>query len=241
MNPIASLMAPICLLLIAVFVSPASVIPKKLKKDPPPSAVDEYVRESEGRATSEGATTTPGSTWVGYSTMTDLTRDPRASRVDDVVTVIVAESASAVTSGNTQTQRKSSTTPSISSFPGIKSPGATSLLASLPKISGDTELNGQGSTSRTTTLKTNLTARVVRVLPNGFLVLEGTKNVQINSEWQTVTVRGVVRPADLTADNTVSSDRIAQLEVKLDGKGVVNDAIRRPNFLYRLLLGVLPF
>jgi flagellar L-ring protein precursor FlgH len=231
-----------CVLLTVALASSASVIPKKLmKKDSPPSAVDEYVRESEGRATTEGASTTPGSTWVGYSTMTDLTRDPRASRIDDVVTIIVAESASAVTTGNTQTQRKSTSTTSISSFPGIKSPAATALLSSLPKISGDTELNGQGSTSRTTTLKTNLTARVVHVLPNGFLVLQGTKNVQINSEWQTVTVRGVVRPADLTADNTVSSDRIAQLEVKLDGKGVVNDAIRRPNFLYRLLLGVLPF
>jgi flagellar L-ring protein precursor FlgH len=173
--------------------------------------------------------------------MTDLTRDPRASRVDDVVTIIVAESASAVTTGNTQTQRKSSAAASITSLAGVKSPGATSLLSNLANMSGNTQLNGQGSTSRTTTLKTNLTARVVRVLPNGFLVLEGTKNVQINSEWQTVTVRGVVRPADLAPDNTVPSERIAQLEVKLDGKGVVNDAIRRPNFLYRLLLGVLPF
>ena len=97
------------------------------------------------------------------------------------------------------------------------------------------------ATTRSTTLTTNLTARVVRVLPNGFLVVEGTKNVQINQEWQTVTVRGVVRPADLTATNTVASDRVAQLDVKLDGKGVIKDAIRRPNFLYRLLLGVLPF
>jgi flagellar L-ring protein precursor FlgH len=235
-------MKAVTFLLIAAVLSSASVIPKKLlKKDPAPSAVDQYVEQAEGRATTEGAATTPGSTWVGYSTMTDLTRDPRASRVDDVVTVIVAESASAVTTGNTQTQRKSSSTSSISGFPGIKSPAATALLSSLPKISGDTELNGQGSTSRSTTLKTNLTARVVRVLPNGFLVIEGSKNVQINSEWQAVTVRGVVRPADLTADNTVPSERIAQLEVKLDGKGVVNDAIRRPNFLYRLLLGVLPF
>jgi flagellar L-ring protein precursor FlgH len=78
-------------------------------------------------------------------------------------------------------------------------------------------------------------------LPNGFLVLEGSKNVQINSQWQTVTVRGVIRPADLTAANTVPSERVGQLEVKLDGKGVVKDAIRRPNFLYRLLLGVIPF
>jgi flagellar L-ring protein FlgH len=173
--------------------------------------------------------------------MTDLTRDPKASRVDDVVTVIVAESASAVTTGATKTARVSSATAAVSGIPGIKSPAAIALTSAVPKISSDTQLNGQGTTSRSTTLTTNLTARVVHVLPNGFLVIEGTKNVQINSEWQTVTVRGVIRPADLTAVNTVPSERVAQLEVKLDGKGVIKDAIRRPNFLYRLLLGALPF
>jgi flagellar L-ring protein precursor FlgH len=226
------------LLISSAFCS-AGVLPKK--KDPPPSAVDQYIRDAETRATTEGAATTPGSTWVGYSALTDLTHDPRASRVDDVVTVLVSESASAVTTGNTQTSRKSSSKTTISSLPGIKSPAAQGLLAALPSMSGDTELNGQGTTTRSTTLTTNLTARVAKVLPNGFLVIEGTKNVQINQEWQTVTVRGVVRPADLTNTNTVSSDRVADLEVKLDGKGVIKDAIRRPNFLYRLLLGVLPF
>lgn len=216
-------------------------IKKKLNPPPPPSAVDQYVREAQGRATVEGAATTSGSTWASYSAYTDLTRDLRASRVDDVVTVIVAESASAVTSGGTQTARKSSANSGITAFPGIKGAAATAALGSLTKLSGDTELNGTGSTTRSTTLKTNLTARVINLLPNGFLVIEGSKNVQINAEWQTVTVRGVVRPADLTADNTVPSQRIAQMEVKLDGKGVINDAIRRPNFLYRLLLGILPF
>lgn len=218
----------------------ASLIPGK-KEDPKPSALDQYVKDAETRATEEGAAMTPGSAWSGYSNMMDLTRDLRASRIDDVITVIVAESASANTTGNTQSSRKSSTNSSITGLPGIKSAAATSLLSNLAKMSGDTELNGSGATGRSTTLTTNMTARVVRVLPNGFLVIEGSKNVQINSERQVVTVRGVVRPADLTFDNTVPSQRIAQMEVKLDGKGVVNDAIRRPNFLYRALLGLLPF
>jgi len=78
-------------------------------------------------------------------------------------------------------------------------------------------------------------------MPNGNLVVEGTKDVQINSEKQRVSVRGVVRWNDLTAANRISSDRLGELEVRVDGKGVVNDSIRRPNFLYRLLLGLLPF
>lgn len=229
------------LLAVVLFLVPGVFADKKnLLSKQQSSAVDVYVKDAEGRV-ADSSVVSPGSTWSNLSVMTDLTRDPKASRVDDVVTIVVAESASAVTTGATQTERKSSANTSITGIPGVKSAAATSLLSSLAKMSGDTSLNGTGTTSRTTTLNTTLTSRVVRVLPNGFLVLEGSKNVQVNSEWQTVTVRGVIRPADLTADNTVASSRIAQLEVKLDGKGVVNDAIHRPNFLYRMLLGLLPF
>jgi flagellar L-ring protein FlgH len=230
------------LLFAAVLVS-ASILPhKKTQEEKQQSSpLDQYVRQADGRVTTEGAGNTPGSTWTTYSVMTDLTHDARASRVDDVVTVIVAESASAVTTGGTKTARKSSAAASAV-LPGVKNASAIALLANLgPTLSANNSLDGSGSTSRSTTVTTNLTARVIHVLPNGFLVIEGTKNVQVNSEWQTVTVRGVVRPADLTSDNTVPSQRIAQLEVKLDGKGVVNDSIRRPNFLYRLMLGLLPF
>ena len=79
------------------------------------------------------------------------------------------------------------------------------------------------------------------MLPNGYLVLEGTKDVQVNSEHQVVTIRGVIRPTDLSTGNIISSNQIAQMEIKINGKGVVSDAVRRPNFLYRFLLGLLPF
>jgi DNA-binding transcriptional ArsR family regulator len=115
------------------------------------------------------------------------------------------------------------------------------VLANLANVSGDTELSGQGTTSRTTTLSTTLTARVTHVLPNGGLEVEATKDIQINSERQVITVRGVVRPADIDPTNSVQSNRLGELEVRVNGKGVVNDAIKRPFFLYRLLLGLLPF
>ena len=86
-----------------------------------------------------------------------------------------------------------------------------------------------------------MTARVTHVLPNGGLVVEASKDIQINSEKQTITVRGVIRAADIDFTNSVQSTRLAQLEVRVNGKGVVGDAIRRPNILYRILLGLLPF
>jgi len=173
------------------------------------------------------------------SRLADAARDVRASQVDDVLTVVVAEQASAVTTGNTKTARVSSTKNSIASLAGITK--ATGPLANLANVSGDTELSGQGTTSRSTTLTTTLTARVTHVLPNGALVVEATKDIQINSERQVITVRGVVRPADIDPTNSVQSNRLGQLEVRVNGKGVVGDAIKRPFFLYRLLLGLLPF
>jgi len=212
---------------------------QKTKRAPQPTALDRYVSEAAGRPAVEGTGSSAGSTWTAVSPLYDLARDLRAAQVDDLVTIIVAERASAVTTGTTTTSRKSSATNSIVALAGQMTPAGP--LANLANLSGATALDGSGSTSRSTVLTTNLTARVTQVLPNGFLVVEGTKNVQVNSEWQTVTVRGVVRPADLAFDNSVFSERIAQLEVKLDGKGVVGDAIRRPNILYRILLGLLPF
>jgi flagellar L-ring protein precursor FlgH len=102
-------------------------------------------------------------------------------------------------------------------------------------------LQGTGETSRGAVLTANLSARVTHVLPNGYMVIEGTKRVQVSSENQVVTVRGVIRPVDLDPTNSVASNRIAQMEIQVNGKGVVNDSIHRPNFLYRLILGLLPF
>ena len=211
---------------------------KKGKPVEAASPLDRYVSAAEARS-AVAASTTPGSIWVPGSRLSDAARDVRASQVDDLLTVVVAEQASAVTTGTTKTQRSSSTKNSIASLAGpTKAAGA---LANLAALTGDTQLNGQGTTSRSTTLTTTLTARVTHVLPGGALVIEASKDVQINSERQTITVRGVVRPADIDATNSVQSNRLGQLEVHVNGKGVVGDAVRRPFILYRLLLGLLPF
>jgi flagellar L-ring protein precursor FlgH len=122
--------------------------------------------------------------------------------------------------------------------------GVTNPLGGLQNLLGsssDRTLDGKGETSRLTMLTATMAARIVEVLPNGNLVIEGEKSTIINSEQQVITLRGVVRPYDVSVANTISSAQIAQLELKVNGKGVVGDAIRRPNFLYRFFLGLLPF
>jgi flagellar L-ring protein precursor FlgH len=212
--------------------------PRRNQKPPECSALDRYVEQATAAARAPNDAS-PGSLWSSGALLTDLARDLRASRVNDTVTILVAENASAVSSGNVQTARTSSAKNSVVALAGKTPP--TSALSNLVGLSGDQQLKGAGTTSRQTLLSTTLGTRVVEVLPNGYLVVEGVKEIRVSSEQQVITVRGVVRPADLSRDNVVRSDRMAQLEVSVNGKGVVGDAIRRPFFLYRLLLGLLPF
>jgi flagellar L-ring protein precursor FlgH len=213
---------------------------KKDKAPPPPSALDIYVNQALGRyANSANTENNPGSLWSPVSRLQDVTRDLKATQIDDIVTVLVSESASAVSTGTTKTARTSGAQNSITALAGLTR--AAGPWANLAKLGGTTTLDGSGTTSRTTTLSTTLTARVTHVLPNGYLVVEGTKLLAINSEHQVITVRGVVRPEDLNAANSIPSNLLGNLEVQVNGKGVVADAVRRPMLLYRLLLGLLPF
>ena len=210
----------------------------KLKKEPEPSPLDRYIADAE-RGQVQARAEATGSIWSPSAQLSDLAMDLRAHRVSDIVTILVNEKASAVSSGTVKTGRSSSVNSSIINAGGVTR--AAGPLANLAKLSTDTQLNGSGTTTRDTSLTTSLSARVTHVLPNGYLVIEGTKNVTVNSENQLVSVRGVIRPIDLDNTNVIQSDHIAELDVRVNGKGIVGDSIRRPMFLYRLLLGLLPF
>ena len=181
----------------------------------------------------------PGSIFAPAGRFADATRDFRAGQLDDLITIVVSENASAVSSGVTNTSRKSSAKNSITSLGGALA--TTNPLANLAALGGNQQLQGTGQTSRNLTLSTTISARVIDVRPNGAMVIEGTRQIAINSEKQNVTVRGIIRPNDVTTANTILSTQVANLEVDVNGKGVVGDAIKRPFILYRLLLGFLPF
>jgi flagellar L-ring protein precursor FlgH len=212
--------------------------PKKpLKKAPEPSMLDKYVASATRDQLPQEAA--PGAIWSPTARLNDLARDERASQVDDVVTIVVNENINAVAGGASTSERASSANASITSLAGpTKAAGA---LANLLGATGDQKLNGTGTTSRNAVLTTVLTARVVTVLPGGLLLIEGSKNLEINSEQQAISVRGIIRNADISTNNTVASTQVADMEIHVNGKGVVGDAIRRPNILYRILLGILPF
>jgi len=231
----------ICIAFLLSMSAYPGVLGKKKKTDTPqaPSPLQQYITEAYKNNTAPGVAPAPGSIWSPNARYANLAMDLKASRVDDLVTIVVTETFSAVATGDVKTQRASTAQSSITAAGGVMK--ATGPWANLLGTNTNTQLQGQGSTSRGAVLTATLSSRVVNVLPNGYLVVEGTKRIQVNSENQVITVRGVVRPVDLDTTNSVPSARIAQMEVLVNGKGVVGDSIRRPMILWRILMGILPF
>jgi len=221
---------------------PAGIFGGTGKKKPKPaegSLLDQYIKSASAPDAQGVPDPLAGAIWSPASRLNDLARDVRASQLNDVVTVLVSETTNAVATGASASERAVSANSSINQLLGVKS--KTGALANLLGMTGDQKLTGTGSTSRTATLTDTMTARVVKVMPGGLLVIEGEKAIVVNSEHQTVKVRGVIRTPDISTLNTVMSTQVADLEIQVDGKGVVADAVRRPNILYRVLLGLLPF
>ena len=102
-------------------------------------------------------------------------------------------------------------------------------------------LNAQGQSVTNSTITTTLGGEVVDVLPNGMLVIQVVRQLTFNQQTQLIRLRGLVRPEDVNAQNQVMSTAITDMELEVVGKGIVNDATYRQNFVVRFLEKILVF
>ncbi len=130
--------------------------------------------------------------------MNGLTMDLRARRQNDIVTVRVLESISASGSADSSLAKSTSTGVGISSLFGLQNKLPAGLgLGDLAGSQSDTGFSGSGTTARASVLTATITARVAEVLPNGDLLLEGVREIEINGDRQVVLLTGVARVADV--------------------------------------------
>ncbi len=173
--------------------------------------------------------------------------DLRAFRVGDLVTVNIVETSKAKKKAETKTERSSSLSAGINNLLGYETkmrawggfPSAFSNTAMF-KGSMTNEFQGTGETTRDESMTASITARVVEVLPNGNLVIRGTRYIRVNNENQYIILSGIIRPVDISPDNTILSSYIADARIEYSGKGSVSDK-QRPGWLTRLLDYVWPF
>lgn len=153
--------------------------------------------------------------------------DKKALRVGDIVTVRIIESAQASNTADTDLSRSSSANASLSTFFGKKKfLNLFKLGDDLLTTSSKNDHQGSGSTTRSGQLTATMTAVVREVLPNGNLVVQGTREVLVNHEQQFITLTGIVRPLDVDRDNVVLSTQLADASITIGGLGVVADKQR---------------
>ena len=154
--------------------------------------------------------------------------DRIARNIGDVLTVIVSEVSSASTTAATQGSKADKNAIDAGIGPILKN--------LIPTLGTSTSSNssGSGSTSRSGKLTARLTVTVKKVMPNGNLVIEGSRFIQTNKETQKMVIEGIVRPDDIKSDNTVLSEDVAEASIKYDGKGTVGDR-QRQGIISRLL------
>ncbi len=173
-----------------------------------------------------------------------LYEDDRARGLGDVLVIRIDENEAATRDAQTKLDKSNSQKMGIPSSLGLlgqlqaKVPGLDP--ASLVSANTDNTFSGKGQVSRSGKLTATLPVRVRQVLGNGDLFVEGTKVVMVDNEEHHLYVSGVVRQADILADNSVPSSRVADAEIEYAGRGDVSDQ-QRPGWLSRILAAIWPF
>lgn len=146
-----------------------------------------------------------------------LYKDKKAFKVGDVLTVNILEQASASHQTNTQAKKTSST--------GITWGSQRSTLLPFQDlgVTGNENFQGGGRSTRAGDLTGRITVRVIDVLPNGNLVINGNRTITVNDEKQVMEITGIVRPEDVTAENSVLSSLVADAQIRYTGRGAVTE------------------
>ncbi len=179
-------------------------------------------------------------------------QDLRAYQVGDLVTVRIVETSSASKNASTQTGRESSIDAGIDNMLGWEGKlkyltslgngnvGSAYDTGSLFKGSLANSSSGSGTTTRTESMTAYITVRVMEVMPNGNLFIQGTRDVKVNNETQHIILSGSIRPADISPDNTIISSYIGDASIEYTGSGALSDK-QRPGWMTRFVDLVWPF
>lgn len=168
------------------------------------------------------------SIWSNGSTV--KVSDPTATSVGDILTIVVSQKSTATRNTSRKTAKKADVDAKISSF--LFSPGASSAFTKagqFPALNASTGNNfeGGGNVSDVNNFTDSFAVRVVDVLPNGNLNLEGRRSYTVSGETSTIILRAVVRKEDVLPNNSVSSSQLADLTLRYESKGNLDDIQKR--------------
>jgi len=160
----------------------------------------------------------------------------RAHKVGDIITILIEETTRADQSAGTNTSKRSAVESELlANWNRVVSVMGTRRddIRTRGEISAGDEYVGRGETSRRSLVRARISATVTHVLANGNLYLLGKHRVNVNEETETIMVAGLIRPADISPENTIFSSQIAEAQISVKGSGTVADK-QSPGLLTRL-------
>jgi flagellar L-ring protein FlgH len=173
-------------------------------------------------------------------------RDPRAAQIGDLVTVTIQIKDKATLDNSSNRSRKSdgkldaNFSYSLNSAAVNKHLQASGDGSLKPSVTSETKTDSQGGIQRSETINLLVAAIVTDVLPNGNLVISGTQEVRVNYEVRVLTVAGIVRPGDISTDNSVSYDKIAEARISYGGRGRITE-IQQPAWGQQIIDAIAPY
>ena len=222
---------------------------KQIGEEPRLTAIENPVMQPGYRPVSmpmprpEKASYNPNSLWRNGSRA--FFKDQRASRVGDILTVIVEITDKAEIDNSTERTRDNAENVGIAKLGGAEQLLKKILpkdvdLAEFVKATSDSKSDGEGSIEREEKLTTRIAVVVTQMLPNGNMVIEGRQEIRVNFEMRELIIAGVVRPEDITSENTVPISKIAEARISYGGRGQITD-VQQPRYGQQFLDIVLPF
>lgn len=188
-----------------------------------------------------------GSLWPGENSSNMLFVDSKARNIGDIVTVLISENSSATKKATTDTSKDSSAELATTGLFGLPSHFGLTNLFGLGKSfnpslnsSNKNKFKGAGTTTREDKFTATLAAIIIETLPNGNLKIKGKRKVSLNQENQILTLDGIIRPEDISFDNTIDSKLIANAKISYSGSGVLSEK-QRVGWGIRVLDWVWPF
>ncbi|QFU05554.1 Flagellar L-ring protein precursor [Pseudoalteromonas sp. THAF3] len=170
----------------------------------------------------------------------DLYADKKALRTGDIITVVLRESTQASKTAKTETDRETELglEPVIGLGGNPVNIGGDSIQMG---VNSDASFTGDAKSNQSNSLSGNISVNVMRVLPNGNLVIRGEKWLTLNTGQEFIRLEGIVRPADVSSENTVESSRIANARIQYSGKGELQET-QSAGWLSRFFMSTLfPF
>ena len=182
-----------------------------------------------------------GSIWAKRGkNMRDLYADDVARYIGDILTINIIEASKVDNKSKRDLKKETSRSSTFNGEVGeIFETGLIDLGEFGMSASSSNELKGKADYKDERKFTDSITVVVVDVLPNGNLVIMGSRNRNIAGDIQTIDVSGIVRPSDIAFDNTIRSEQIAEFRIISRNKGVA-EPYNKQSWLGRIFDIILP-